>query len=64
MRRASQTESDAFAFLKADDEDCITYSGFCKALQHVSVYLNVSDNVISSLTKSHVKSCCILCSLI
>ncbi|AES98457.2 putative endonuclease/exonuclease/phosphatase, EF-hand domain pair [Medicago truncatula] len=37
MRRASQTESDAFAFLKADDEDCITYSGFCKALQQLNL---------------------------
>ncbi|KAJ0100829.1 hypothetical protein Patl1_05546 [Pistacia atlantica] len=34
LRRASLTESDAFAFLKADnDADCITYSGFCEALQ-------------------------------
>ncbi|XP_011043744.1 PREDICTED: uncharacterized calcium-binding protein At1g02270-like isoform X3 [Populus euphratica] len=34
LRRASLTEEDAFAFLKADsDSDCITYSGFCEALQ-------------------------------
>ncbi|KAJ6418903.1 hypothetical protein OIU84_002136 [Salix udensis] len=36
LRRASLTEEDAFAFLKADSDcDCITYSGFCEALQQV-----------------------------
>ncbi|XP_061339215.1 uncharacterized calcium-binding protein At1g02270-like [Gastrolobium bilobum] len=37
LRRASLTESDAFAFLKAGDEDCITYSGFCEALQQLNL---------------------------
>ncbi|XP_031253553.1 uncharacterized calcium-binding protein At1g02270 isoform X2 [Pistacia vera] len=38
LRRASLTESDAFAFLKADnDADCITYSGFCEALQQLNL---------------------------
>ncbi|KAG6382478.1 hypothetical protein SASPL_157853 [Salvia splendens] len=33
LKRASLTEEDAFAFLKADnDSDCITYAGFCEAL--------------------------------
>lgn len=36
LRRASLTETDAFAFLKADnDGDYITYSGFCEALEQV-----------------------------
>lgn len=35
LRRASLTESDGFAFLRADKEDCITYSGFCEALRQV-----------------------------
>ncbi|KAF1893797.1 hypothetical protein Lal_00002328 [Lupinus albus] len=38
LRRASLTESDAFAFLKADNEDCITYSGFCEALRHLNLF--------------------------
>ncbi|PIM98876.1 Transcriptional effector CCR4-related protein [Handroanthus impetiginosus] len=34
LRRASLTEDDAFAFLKADSQgDYITYSGFCEALR-------------------------------
>ncbi|KAK7321325.1 hypothetical protein VNO77_31852 [Canavalia gladiata] len=37
LRRASLSESDAFAFLKADNEDCITYSGFCEALQQLNL---------------------------
>ena len=37
LRRASLTESDAFAFLKADNEDCITYSGFCEALRQLNL---------------------------
>ncbi|XP_061364062.1 uncharacterized calcium-binding protein At1g02270-like isoform X2 [Gastrolobium bilobum] len=37
LRRASLTESDAFAFLKADNEDCITYSGFCEALRQLDL---------------------------
>ena len=41
LRRASLTENDAFAFLKADDDgDCITYSGFCKALRQVLCGVN------------------------
>ncbi|KAH9724473.1 EF-hand domain-containing protein [Citrus sinensis] len=37
LRRASLTETDAFAFLKADnDGDYITYSGFCEALEQAS----------------------------
>ncbi|XP_027940134.1 uncharacterized calcium-binding protein At1g02270-like isoform X2 [Vigna unguiculata] len=32
LRRDSLTERDAFAFLKVDNEDCITYSSFCAAL--------------------------------
>jgi hypothetical protein len=36
LRRASLTENDAFAFLKADNHgDYITYSGFCEALRQV-----------------------------
>ena len=36
LRKASQTETDAFAFLRADnDQDCITYYGFCEALRQV-----------------------------
>ncbi|KAL8210918.1 hypothetical protein R6Q57_005355 [Mikania cordata] len=36
VRRASLTEEDAFAFLKADnDGDYITYSGFCEALRQL-----------------------------
>lgn len=36
LRRASLTEDDAFAFLKADiDGDYISYDGFCEALRQV-----------------------------
>ncbi|XVE58242.1 hypothetical protein DITRI_Ditri04bG0154400 [Diplodiscus trichospermus] len=36
LRKASLTEEDAFAFLKADNGgDYITYSGFCEALRQV-----------------------------
>jgi hypothetical protein len=42
LRRASPTDSDAFSFLKADNEDCVTYSGFCKALQQVKCLLEKS----------------------
>ncbi|XP_052176949.1 uncharacterized calcium-binding protein At1g02270 isoform X2 [Diospyros lotus] len=38
LRRASLTENDAFAFLKADsDGDYITYSGFCEALRQLNL---------------------------
>ncbi|PNX97254.1 putative calcium-binding protein [Trifolium pratense] len=37
VRRASVTESDAFTFLRADNEDCITYSGFCEALRQLNL---------------------------
>ncbi|GAB2249651.1 hypothetical protein Droror1_Dr00013010 [Drosera rotundifolia] len=38
LRKASLTESDAFAFLKADsDDDYITYSGFCEALRQLNL---------------------------
>ncbi|KAH1061587.1 hypothetical protein AAZX31_02G208100 [Glycine max] len=37
LRRASLTERDAFAFLKVDNEDCITYSGFCEALRQLNL---------------------------
>ncbi|XP_024045625.1 uncharacterized calcium-binding protein At1g02270 isoform X2 [Citrus clementina] len=38
LRRASLTETDAFAFLKADnDGDYITYSGFCEALEQLNL---------------------------
>ncbi|XP_057457668.1 uncharacterized calcium-binding protein At1g02270-like isoform X2 [Lotus japonicus] len=37
LRRASLTESDAFAFLKGDNEDCITYAGFCEALRELNL---------------------------
>ncbi|KAK0592777.1 hypothetical protein LWI29_025188 [Acer saccharum] len=38
LRRASLTESDTFAFLRADnDGDYITYSGFCEALQQLNL---------------------------
>ncbi|GAU25743.1 hypothetical protein TSUD_216740 [Trifolium subterraneum] len=37
LRRASPTDSDAFSFLKADNEDCVTYFGFCKALQQLNL---------------------------
>ncbi|XP_015576087.1 uncharacterized calcium-binding protein At1g02270 isoform X2 [Ricinus communis] len=38
LRRASLTEEDAFAFLKADkDGDCITYVGFCDALRQLKL---------------------------
>ncbi|XP_045829986.1 uncharacterized calcium-binding protein At1g02270-like [Trifolium pratense] len=40
LRRASPTDSDAFSFLKAEDEDCVTYSGFCKALQQLNLVGN------------------------
>ena len=40
LQRTSLTESDAFAFLKADNEDCITYSGFCEALRQVWYSIN------------------------
>lgn len=36
LRRASLTEEDAFAFLKADSsDDYISYSDFCEALRQV-----------------------------
>ncbi|KAK9071680.1 hypothetical protein SSX86_008109 [Deinandra increscens subsp. villosa] len=39
VRRASLTEEDAFAFLKADnDSDYITYSGFCEALRQLNCF--------------------------
>ncbi|XP_042018217.1 uncharacterized calcium-binding protein At1g02270-like [Salvia splendens] len=38
LKRASLTEEDAFAFLKADnDSDCITYAGFCEALLQLNL---------------------------
>lgn len=38
LRRASLTEEDAFAFLKADnDGDCISYAGFCEALRQLNL---------------------------
>ncbi|KAL2556314.1 Calcium-binding endonuclease/exonuclease/phosphatase family [Forsythia ovata] len=38
LRRASLTEDDAFAFLKADsDGDYITFSGFCEALRQLNL---------------------------
>ncbi|XVF51119.1 hypothetical protein PTKIN_Ptkin04bG0159000 [Pterospermum kingtungense] len=38
LRKASLTEEDAFAFLKADsDGDFITYSGFCEALRQFNI---------------------------
>ncbi|KAH6756248.1 Calcium-binding endonuclease/exonuclease/phosphatase family [Perilla frutescens var. hirtella] len=38
LRRASLTEDDAFAFLKADnDNDCITYADFCEALRQLNL---------------------------
>ncbi|KAL3653748.1 hypothetical protein CASFOL_003429 [Castilleja foliolosa] len=38
IRRASLTEDDAFALLKADsDGDYITYKGFCEALRHLNL---------------------------
>ncbi|KAI4307009.1 hypothetical protein L6164_030244 [Bauhinia variegata] len=37
LRRDSQTETEAFAFLKADNEDCITYSGLCEALRQLNL---------------------------
>ena len=38
LRRASLTEHDAFAFLKADsDGDYITCTGFCEALRQVAL---------------------------
>ncbi|MBA0750206.1 hypothetical protein Gogos_001626 [Gossypium gossypioides] len=38
LRKASLTEDDAFAFLKADnDGDYITYSGFCEALRQFNI---------------------------
>ncbi|KAG5558942.1 hypothetical protein RHGRI_008778 [Rhododendron griersonianum] len=38
LRRASLTEHDAFAFLKADSQgDYITYCGFCEALRQLSL---------------------------
>ncbi|KAG8661847.1 hypothetical protein MANES_01G044801v8 [Manihot esculenta] len=38
LRRASLTEEDAFAFLKADiNGDCITYYGFCEALRQLNL---------------------------
>lgn len=61
LRRASLTESDAFTFLKADNEDCITYSGFCEALRQVwcsrwlDEHFTVSNHMSSSLRNSHVK---------
>lgn len=38
LRKASLTENDAFAFLKADNHgDYITYSGFCEALRQLNL---------------------------
>lgn len=38
LRRASLTEEDAFAFLKADScGDYISYSGFCEALRQLNI---------------------------
>ncbi|XVF10209.1 hypothetical protein REPUB_Repub07fG0162900 [Reevesia pubescens] len=38
LRKASMTEDDAFAFLKADnDGDYITYLGFCEALRQLNI---------------------------
>ncbi|XP_042047092.1 uncharacterized calcium-binding protein At1g02270-like [Salvia splendens] len=38
LRRASLTEEDAFAFLKADnDGDFISYAGFCEALRQLNL---------------------------
>ncbi|KAA8540109.1 hypothetical protein F0562_026801 [Nyssa sinensis] len=38
LRRASLTENDAFAFLKADSHgDYITYTGFCEALRQLNL---------------------------
>ncbi|XP_073033320.1 uncharacterized calcium-binding protein At1g02270-like [Primulina eburnea] len=38
LSRASLTEDDAFAFLKADSHgDYITYSGFCEALRQLNL---------------------------
>ncbi|KAE9596015.1 putative endonuclease/exonuclease/phosphatase, EF-hand domain pair [Lupinus albus] len=37
LRRASLTEKDAFTLLKADNEDFITYSGFCEALRQLNL---------------------------
>ncbi|XP_014504866.1 uncharacterized calcium-binding protein At1g02270 isoform X2 [Vigna radiata var. radiata] len=37
LRRDSLTERDAFVFLKADNEDCITYSSFCAALRQLNL---------------------------
>ncbi|XP_022888803.1 uncharacterized calcium-binding protein At1g02270-like isoform X1 [Olea europaea var. sylvestris] len=38
LRRASLTEDDAFAFLKADiDGDYISYDGFCEALRQLNL---------------------------
>ncbi|KAK7385480.1 hypothetical protein VNO78_31201 [Psophocarpus tetragonolobus] len=37
LRRASLTERDAFSFLKVDNENCITYSGFCEALKQLNL---------------------------
>uniref|UniRef100_A0A5B6ZKZ7 Endonuclease/exonuclease/phosphatase domain-containing protein n=1 Tax=Davidia involucrata TaxID=16924 RepID=A0A5B6ZKZ7_DAVIN len=38
LRRASLTENDAFAFLKADSHgDYITFSGFCEALHQLNL---------------------------
>nr|GMD58528.1 uncharacterized calcium-binding protein At1g02270 [Ipomoea batatas] len=41
LRRASLTEEDAFAFLKADSsDDYISYSDFCEALRQLSLIGN------------------------
>uniref|UniRef100_A0A2P2QWI8 EF-hand domain-containing protein n=1 Tax=Rhizophora mucronata TaxID=61149 RepID=A0A2P2QWI8_RHIMU len=38
LQKASLTEDNAFAFLKADNNgDCITYSGFCEALRQLNL---------------------------
>ncbi|XP_058747836.1 uncharacterized calcium-binding protein At1g02270-like [Vicia villosa] len=37
LQRTSLTESAAFDFLKDENEDCITYSGFRKALQQLNL---------------------------
>lgn len=46
LRRASLTEHDAYAFLKADsDGDYITYTGFCEALRQVLGILKTVHNL-------------------
>ena len=35
LMKTAQTEAGAFAFIKADNGDSITYSSFCEALRQV-----------------------------